>query len=71
MLLHTVNGIRPSFVTPRMSDAQILVISTTVNAKKVHPNASNLGSEHQNKFLTGKLLRIRLLQSDKCLNKGI
>ena len=62
-------------VTPRMPEAQILVISTIVDAKKkVHSNISNLGSEHQNKLLACKLWRIRLLQSDKYLktpNQGI
>ena len=51
-----------------MSYAQIPVISTTVDAKKkIHPNISNLGSEHQTKLLVCRLLRIRLLQSGNCL----
>ena len=66
---------RPLFVTPRMPDTQIRVISTTVDPKKkVHPNISNLGLEHQNKVLPWKLLHIRLLQSSKYLktpNEGI
>ena len=68
-------GLRPLFVAPGMSDTQILVISTTADAKKnVRPNISNLGPEHQNKLLACKILRIRLLQSGKCLkapNEGI
>ena len=59
-------------ITPEMSETQILVTSTTVDSNnKVYPNMSYLGSEHQNKPL---VLRIRLLQSGKCLkapNKGI
>ena len=42
-----------------------LLLSTK---KKVHSNISNLNLEHQNKLLACKFLRIRLLQSDKCLN---
>ena len=68
-------GLCPFFVTPRMSDAQILTISTIVDVKKnVHPNMSYLDSEHQNKLLACKILHIRLLQSGKCLkapNEGI
>ena len=42
--------------------------------KKVHPNISNLGSEHQNQLLACKRLHIGLLQSAKYLeapNEGI
>ena len=51
----------PLFVTPRFSDAQILVVSTTVDAKKEVPSSiSNLGSEHQNKPLAYKVISLLL-----------
>ena len=55
-----------------MSDTQILVILTTVDAKKkFHPNISNLDSERQNKLIACNFLRIRLLQSGKRLEAPI
>ena len=67
--LYTLSLRSSIFETPKMSVAQILVISTTVDAKcKFHPNISNLGSEHQNKILAYKLLLNKITyQSNKCL----
>ena len=70
-----LNTLSQWLVTPKMSDIQILVISTTINPKKnVNPSMSNLGSEHKNKLLTYKLLPKKFLPSGKCLkepNEGI